>query len=77
MGIDESSFFNHRAGEIVCECVKEVSERSPDKKGFSLHLTAVLFKQGGRLRIRPVTAGYNQSWNVQFPSNLREEGLGF
>eukprot|EP01102_Stenamoeba_stenopodia_P010467 TRINITY_DN3155_c0_g1_i2.p1 TRINITY_DN3155_c0_g1~~TRINITY_DN3155_c0_g1_i2.p1 ORF type:complete len:350 (+),score=85.74 TRINITY_DN3155_c0_g1_i2:87-1136(+) len=34
-------------------------------------------KEGGRLRIRPVSAGYNSSWNVQFPSNLREEGAKY
>lgn len=31
-------------------------------------------KEGGRLRIRPVTAGYHSHWNVQFPRDIRKEG---
>lgn len=30
-------------------------------------------REGGKLRVRVVTGGYNQDWNVQFPRNIREE----
>lgn len=31
-------------------------------------------KEGGRLRIRPVSQGYHPHWNVQFPRDIRKEG---
>ncbi|MET7401112.1 WGR domain-containing protein [Dactylosporangium sp. NPDC005572] len=33
--------------------------------------------QGGRLRIRVVTSGYHQDWQVQFPKNIRESGARY
>ena len=35
------------------------------------------FKEGGRVRVRVLTEGYESSWNVQFPKNLREDGARF
>jgi len=32
------------------------------------------FRQGQRLRVRVLSAGYHQDWMVQFPRNLRQEG---
>ena len=32
------------------------------------------FRQGERLRVRVVSAGYHADWMVQFPRNLRQEG---
>ncbi len=34
-------------------------------------------KVAGKLRVRAASEGYNSSWNVQFPKNLREEGARF
>jgi predicted DNA-binding WGR domain protein len=34
-------------------------------------------KKGGKLRVRVVSSGYEKSWNVQFPRNLRVEGGQF
>ncbi|CAA6816395.1 MAG: FIG00814329: hypothetical protein [uncultured Sulfurovum sp.] len=31
-------------------------------------------KKGSKLRVHVVSEGYERSWNVQFPQNLREEG---
>lgn len=31
-------------------------------------------KQGSKLRVNVVSDGYEKSWNVQFPQNIREEG---
>jgi outer membrane protein assembly factor BamB len=34
-------------------------------------------KEGGKLRVRVVSRGYEPGWHVQFPRNLREEGARF
>jgi predicted DNA-binding WGR domain protein len=34
-------------------------------------------KEGSKVRVRVVSAGYNKDWNVQFPRNLREVGTRF
>ena len=34
-------------------------------------------REGGKLRMRVVSAGYDQSVNVQFPRNIREEGIHY
>lgn len=35
------------------------------------------FKQGSQLRIRVVSPGYNSSWKVQFPKDIRSEGARY
>ncbi|MFT5682239.1 MAG: hypothetical protein ACI8RZ_003157 [Myxococcota bacterium] len=35
------------------------------------------YKEGSRLRVRPVSAGYNHDWHIQFPRALREDGVKF
>lgn len=40
-----------------------------DTKGVKLKC----IKEGGKLRIKVLSAGYHQDWYVQFPKNLREE----
>ncbi|MCA9690824.1 MAG: hypothetical protein KC636_14550, partial [Myxococcales bacterium] len=35
------------------------------------------FYEGSTLRVRPVSDGYDASWHVQFPRNLREDGKRF
>ncbi|MDY6783329.1 MAG: reverse transcriptase family protein [Cyanobacteriota bacterium] len=35
------------------------------------------YKQGSKLKVRPISPGYNSSWNVQFPRNLRQEGARY
>jgi predicted DNA-binding WGR domain protein len=35
------------------------------------------YKEGAKLRVRPVSAGYNKKWNVQFPKDLREPGTKY
>lgn len=32
-------------------------------------------KKGSKLRVHVVSEGYDKSWNVQFPQNLREDGV--
>jgi len=44
---------------------------------FSFRIDKLMISKGGKLRIRPVSGGYNKNWNVQFPSNIREAGLFF
>ena len=34
-------------------------------------------KEGGKIRVRILSEGYNAGWNVQFPKNLRMEGARF
>ena len=35
------------------------------------------YKEGSKLRIRPVSEGYHKNWNVQFPKELREQGARY
>ncbi len=35
------------------------------------------YRQGGKLRMRAITGGYNPSFNVQFPRAIREEGITY
>jgi Ca-activated chloride channel family protein len=35
------------------------------------------FREGGKLRMRVVSDGYNPSFNVQFPRSIREEGVHY
>ncbi|MFE1748575.1 WGR domain-containing protein [Coleofasciculus sp. H7-2] len=35
------------------------------------------FKEGGKLRIRAVSPGYNPNWKVQFPQDIRSEGARY
>ncbi|WP_144127500.1 WGR domain-containing protein [Catellatospora sichuanensis] len=35
------------------------------------------FEEGGRLRVRVVSEGYQQSWQVQFPKGIREAGARY
>jgi len=35
------------------------------------------YKEGGKLRVRPVSTGYHKKWNVQFPKDLRELGAKY
>jgi Ca-activated chloride channel family protein len=37
----------------------------------------VCVREGGKLRMRVVTAGYNPDFNVQFPRSIREEGVHY
>ncbi|MEK6239756.1 MAG: PQQ-binding-like beta-propeller repeat protein, partial [Planctomycetales bacterium] len=34
-------------------------------------------REGGKVRVRPVSSGYHADWNVQFPRNVRVEGAKF
>lgn len=33
------------------------------------------YKKGEKLRVRVISEGYNKEWNVQFPKNIRQEGM--
>ena len=34
-----------------------------------------VIKDGGKLRARVVTDGYDPDWNMRFPRSIREEGM--
>jgi len=35
------------------------------------------FREGGQLRVRVLSPGYNSTWKVQFPRDIREEGAKY
>jgi Ca-activated chloride channel family protein len=35
------------------------------------------FREGGKLRVRIISEGYNSDFNVQFPRNIRQEGVTY
>lgn len=43
----------------------------------SAGVTIVCVREGGRLRARVASVGYEPTWNCQFPNDLREEGARF
>lgn len=51
----------------------EMEIATEDDEGVIL----VCVKKGSKLRMRVESDGYKKDWNVQFPSNLREEGKRF
>lgn len=54
-----------------------VSDAIETTSDASSGIVVECLKIGGKLRVRPVSEGYNSSWNVQFPKNIREEGARF
>lgn len=50
-----------------------LEEAEANAQGVLLKCT----KEGGKLRVRPISPGYEASWNVQFPKNLRKEGTTY
>lgn len=40
----------------------------------SLGVIVECFREGGKLRIRIVSPGYNSDWKLQFPKDIRQEG---
>lgn len=48
----------------------------PVVEGVGEGVTLVCLREGGKLRVRPVSDAY-RPWNVQFPRELREEGARY
>eukprot|EP01102_Stenamoeba_stenopodia_P001489 TRINITY_DN1129_c0_g10_i1.p1 TRINITY_DN1129_c0_g10~~TRINITY_DN1129_c0_g10_i1.p1 ORF type:complete len:646 (+),score=217.16 TRINITY_DN1129_c0_g10_i1:31-1938(+) len=62
---------NEATNIVSAESIEVAPEAKPGE------IVCECVKEGGKLRIRPVTAGYNQHWNVQFPTNLRVAGARY
>ena len=43
----------------------------------SVGVTVECYKDGSKLRVRVLSAGYNRDWAVQFPSDIREAGAKY
>ncbi len=50
-----------------------LEEAHDTQQGVVLHCV----KEGSKLRVRVLSAGYHADWNVQFPQNLRVEGAKY
>ena len=59
--------------------VKTTATPAPQSVSLSSQTGVILIciKQGKQLKIRPLSAGYHQDWNVAFPHHLREEGARY
>jgi predicted DNA-binding WGR domain protein len=60
-----------KAPEAVPVIQTDILETTSD---LSVGVELVCIQQGGKLRMRVVSSGYHQDWNVQFPKNLRVLG---
>ena len=54
--------------------VRNTVETTSDTSG---KVIVQCYKEGSRLRVRPISDGYNHSWHIQFPRAIREEGVKF
>lgn len=50
-----------------------VLETTSAMSGIRVHCV----KEGGKLRVRPVSEGFHTDWHVQFPKNLRQENTTY
>jgi len=62
-------------GDTVKEVSVSSSVESTNVTGGKILVECV--REGAKLRIRPVSAGHNIDWNVQFPRNIRKEGARY
>ncbi len=58
---------------LVASAPAAVSTTSDSSQGVILEC----YKDGSKLRIRVISPGYDSSWNVQFPSDIREAGAKY
>ena len=61
------------AKSIVAVAPSQISTTSDASVG----VTVECYKDGSKLRVRVVSAGYNRAWAVQFPSDIREAGAKY
>jgi outer membrane protein assembly factor BamB len=55
------------------EVTTAIETTSDDSKGVVVEC----YKKGTQLRVRAVSEGYDATWNVQFPKNIREDGVRY
>jgi outer membrane protein assembly factor BamB len=60
-----------KAPDPIAPTVASALETTTDRSGGVL---VECFREGGKLRIRVISEGYNSTWRVQFPKDIREEG---
>ncbi|MBG0832575.1 WGR domain-containing protein [Planomonospora sp. ID67723] len=64
------------AGLAAVEPAVTVETVSPEAQADG-GVVVECFQEGGRLRVRVVSEGYESGWNVQFPKNVREAGVRY
>jgi hypothetical protein len=57
----------------VKETGRDVEDTEDAGKGVIVECT----KEGGKLRVRVVSPGYNADWFCQFPKDIREDGARY
>ncbi len=72
---EERSFRSIKAPSVTAAAapVTRLEETSDSAEGVLLHC----LKLRGKLKVRVLSEGYNPTWNVQFPRNLRVEGARY
>ena len=75
------------AGALAGQQTTTRVARAPERAAADTQLEVVseagagvvveVVRQGGKLKVRPVGAGYRSDWFCQFPRDLREEGARF
>nr|BFE82558.1 hypothetical protein GCM10020093_051590 [Planobispora longispora] len=64
------------AGLAAVEPAATVETVSPEAQADG-GVIVECYQEGGRLRVRVVSEGYESGWNVQFPKNVREAGVRY
>ena len=78
-------------GAIACfdiEVLTSPNSRTPEPKSdvipaaitsqaMNPGILVECIKQGSKLKVRVLSPGYHSDWNVQFPQNLRQEGIRY
>jgi predicted DNA-binding WGR domain protein len=62
-----------KAPKAVEVATTKLETTSDTKKGVVVEC----YKQGGKVRVRVISAGFKKTWNCQFPRDIREAGAKF
>ncbi len=63
---------------LAASSVQAVAPKSlPTTSDSSIGVILECYQEGAKLRMRVVSPGYNSSWSVQFPSDIREAGARY
>jgi predicted DNA-binding WGR domain protein len=85
LDVSENAIASAQAGHVPQAATLQAPQQAGTQVSDQLETTSDrtggvivrCIREGGKLRVRVVSPGYNANWNVQFPRNIREEGAHY